>query len=138
MKHQNHATEPLGLVLGILLFYLVLEGIGITCPILFLTGISCAGCGMSRAWFSVLRLDFQSAFAYHPLFWVPPVFLVVFLLRNRIPEKPRKVLYGIFIGLFGVVWLLRMLSGRDPVVVFHPEQGLILRTLHFIVKGVLK
>ena len=33
---------------GIVLFYVVLEGLGVTCPIRFLTGVSCAGCGMSR------------------------------------------------------------------------------------------
>lgn len=55
-------------ILIIAAFYAVMELAGITCPIRYLTGISCAGCGMSRAWISLLRLDAASAFAYHPLF----------------------------------------------------------------------
>ena len=38
---------------GIALFYVLIESLGVTCPIRFLTGISCAGCGMSRAWLSL-------------------------------------------------------------------------------------
>ena len=56
---------------GIVLFYVLLESLGVTCPIRFLTGISCAGCGMSRAWLSLLRLDLAGALYYHPLFWLP-------------------------------------------------------------------
>ena len=35
---------------AIALLYLAIESLGVTCPILYLTGIACAGCGMSRAW----------------------------------------------------------------------------------------
>ena len=66
-KRQNISA-----LFTIAVFYLILESVfGITCPILFLTGISCAGCGMSRAWFCVLRMDFTGAFRYHPLFPFP-------------------------------------------------------------------
>ena len=49
---------------GIVLFYVVLEGLGVTCPIRFLTGVSCAGCGMSRAWLALARLDLSAAAYY--------------------------------------------------------------------------
>lgn len=39
------------------------------CPIRNTTGIPCPGCGMSRAWTAALRLDFASAFSWHPMFW---------------------------------------------------------------------
>lgn len=58
---------------GVVLFYAVLARAGIGCPIRFLSGISCAGCGMSRAWLSLLRGDFAAAAFYHPLFWLPPL-----------------------------------------------------------------
>ena len=50
-------TKDLRALGGIVLFYVVIESLGVTCPILYLTGISCAGCGMSRAWLSLLRGD---------------------------------------------------------------------------------
>ena len=72
-------------------FYLFLELVlGVTCPILYFTGISCAGCGMSRAWMCLLHLDFAGAFYYHPLFWIPGVGAILFPFWNRIPEKMEK------------------------------------------------
>ena len=55
------------LALIIFFVYGVLTILGIGCPIKYLTGISCAGCGMTRAWRCVLKLDFARAFSYHPL-----------------------------------------------------------------------
>ena len=63
-------TKDIQALAAVALFYIVIESLGVTCPILFLTGISCAGCGMSRAWLSLLRLDLAGAFAFHPLFWL--------------------------------------------------------------------
>lgn len=61
-------TQAVAATAAVVVLYVVLENLGITCPIKFFTGISCAGCGMSRAWLSVLRLDMAGAFRYHPLF----------------------------------------------------------------------
>ena len=55
------------------MFVTLLGVFHIPCIFLTLTGRSCAGCGMTRAWLSVLRLDFAAAFAYHPLFWSVPI-----------------------------------------------------------------
>ncbi len=52
---------------------LVLALLGIGCPIKFATGVSCPGCGMTRAWLEALQLHFDRAFAYHPLFWLVPL-----------------------------------------------------------------
>ena len=52
------------------------------CPIRLVTGVSCAGCGMTRAWLSVLRLDLRQAFYYHPLFLLPPVGAALWLCRK--------------------------------------------------------
>lgn len=37
-------------------------------PYKYITGISCAGCGMTRAWIALLHFDINTAFMYHPLF----------------------------------------------------------------------
>ena len=36
-------------------------------------GIPCPGCGMTRAFFAALRLDFREAFRLHPMFWAMPL-----------------------------------------------------------------
>ena len=84
-------TQAVAATAAVVVLYVVLENLGITCPIKFFTGISCAGCGMSRAWLSVLRLDMAGAFRYHPLFFLPPVVLVVILLKSKINIKVYKI-----------------------------------------------
>lgn len=110
----------------IAIIYLVLELVfGITCPILFLTGISCAGCGMSRAWFCMLRLDIAKAFQYHPLFWLLPIMAIAFFCWNKIPKKIQTLLLTAMIFLFLAVYICRLLNPEDTIVVFQPENGLI-------------
>lgn len=113
----------------IVLFYVVLESLGVTCPILFLTGVSCAGCGMSRAWLALLRLDVAAAFRFHPLFWLPVPVAVGFLFRRRIPRKVRRVLLILVCALFLGTYIVRLLSPEDTVVVWEPARGFLYRLL---------
>lgn len=122
-------TKDLPAAAGILLLYGVLHLLGIGCPIRFLTGISCAGCGMTRAWLSVLSFDFQSAFYYHPLWPLVPAAAAVWLLRTRIPPKLCTAFAYAAAGLFLAVYLFRMMDPHDPVVTFAPETGLAVRAI---------
>ena len=112
---------------GIALLYVALEAFGVTCPIRFLTGISCAGCGMSRAWLSLLRLDFAGAFRFHPLFWLP-VPAAALLLRPRLPKRVFTVGLALCGALFLLVYLIRLVLPGE-IVVFAPQEGLIWRLL---------
>ncbi|MDO4913953.1 MAG: DUF2752 domain-containing protein [Bifidobacteriaceae bacterium] len=118
----------------IALFYVVLQCFGVTCPIKFLTGVSCPGCGMTRAWLSVFRLDFNAAWHYHPLFWSIPIILLVCYLRykGRIPSKIYNILLCVAMIMFLSVYLLRLFSGNSDIVVFQPQNGAILRFLSFL------
>ena len=107
-------------------FYLFLELVlGVTCPILYVTGISCAGCGMSRAWMCLLHLDFAGAFYYHPLFWLPAVGVILLPFWKGIPRKVRTVLMTVVGILFLSVYIWRMLDVTDTIVVFQPEKGML-------------
>lgn len=107
-------------------FYLFLELVlGVTCPILYFTGVSCAGCGMSRAWMRLLHFDFAGAFYYHPLFWLPAVGVILLPFWNRIPRKVRTVLMTVACVLFLSVYIWRMLDMTDTIVVFQPEKGML-------------
>lgn len=117
---------------AIAFFYLVIELLGITCPIKFLTGISCAGCGMSRAWLSLLRGDLVAAFSYHPLFFLPIPVTVLLLFRRKLPVR---FLVGTLVGagiLLVVVYFLRLADPENAIVVFEPQQGLIPRIIREI------
>ena len=114
-----------GAVAGV---YALLFLLGITCPIKFTTGISCPGCGMTRACLALLRLDLHAALHYHPLVWLLPVALGVYLFRARLPKWVVKYAPAALCTLFCTVYLIRMVSGSAPdVVVFAPENGLLYR-----------
>ena len=120
-------TKDIQALAAVALFYIVIESLGVTCPILFLTGISCAGCGMSRAWLSLLRLDLAGAFAFHPLFWLPVPAAALLLLRRKLPERAFRWGIGLVCVLFFSVYLIRLFSPGNGIVVFQPAEGLIGR-----------
>ena len=127
--------QDLRIVAAIALFYVLLESGGISCPILYLTGVSCAGCGMSRAWLALLRGNFAGAFVFHPLFWLPVPTGALLLFRRKLPTPFFRWGMTAVCALALVVYAVRMLSGTDPVVVFRPWEGLIARILSVLLKG---
>ena len=110
--------------------YLLMFAFGITCPIKFLTGISCPGCGLTRAWMHALTLDFSGALAYHPLFWLVPIATVLFCFEKR-SRACRIAFYTIVAAAFAV-WAVRLLDGADTVVVFEPQNGALARLVQKI------
>ena len=113
-------------MIAIILFYFFMSMIfNIGCPILWITGISCAGCGMTRAWLSVLRLDLKAAFYYHPLFWLPAIIMLVYFIKNKIPKRVLWLLSTAAISLFLITYILRMLDTSDFIVIFQPWEGII-------------
>ena len=142
MKRNPVRKEQVTAILAVVLFYGVLQLVGITCPIKFITGISCPGCGMTRAWLSLLlRGDLEAAFHYHPLFWILIPGVPLFLCRHRFSEMTRKMCRHRFSGrvrkiagyalilLFFAVYAVRMASPGNTIVVFRPGDGLIGRIL---------
>lgn len=109
--------------------YGVLFRLGITCPVKFITGISCAGCGMTRAWIALLHLDIKGAFYYHPLFFLPPFAVILFLLKSKINKKLYTFLIFTIICLFAIIYVFRLVQGTNDIIVFHPEDNILLRAM---------
>ena len=127
MKKLPKSLEKYKEALGFFpIFCLILGIYSFTgCPIKTLTGISCPGCGMSRAWGQLLQLHFQAAFAYHPLCLGPVLFVIAYVLRvNGHPKVYRWTCVGL-VAAFLLVYALRMVAPANNVVVFAPEEGLI-------------
>jgi len=116
-------------VMVIVIFYAVMEWLGITCPIKFLLGISCAGCGMSRAWLSLLHLDFITAFYYHPLFILPIPAIILLIFRFKMERFLFRIGIGLICGVFIIVYFIRLLSPDNAIVVFEPKQGFLWKML---------
>ena len=121
------SRKDLQALAAIALFYAVIELLGVTCPIRFLTGVSCPGCGMSRAWLAALRMDWGAAFAFHPLFLLPVPAAGLLLFQRRTPSGLFRWGMGIICALFLIVYIARIITPENTVVEFDPSQGLIWR-----------
>ena len=120
------------LSLAAVLILMALSGIG--CPIRYLTGISCPGCGMTRAVWHLLTLNLPAAMAYHPLcVAMPPVAGLLILFTVYPKPRARHILLWVTAAALLAVYLWRLLAGEGDVVVFDPQNGLIGRIItHFI------
>lgn len=128
--------QDLTALLAIALFYGILElALGITCPIKLLTGISCPGCGMSRAWCHVLRADWQRAVYFHPLFWMPILWCLLVFLRSRISKSIYNAAMALSFFLFFAVYIRRMHTPGQDIVVFRPQDGLLFRGIASLIKA---
>ena len=99
------------------------------CPIRFIFGICCPGCGMSRAVMAVLRLDFEAALHYHPLVFVLPIAVVVYFIRDKIQKKLMTILCTAAILILVTVFVIR-LTGDSPIVYWDLSKGALYRLFH--------
>ena len=113
-------------VIDVVAVYAVMFAFGITCPVKHFLGVSCPGCGMTRACLSALRFDFASAFYYHPL-WIlmlPLAALLIFLWAKRKKKALCAVLGLFFVALIGV-YLYRLFYTETDIVVWEIEKGIL-------------
>lgn len=128
-KRRLNRIEVITSVTAVVVLYVILESFGVTCPIKYITGISCAGCGMSRAWIALLHFNIHEAFMYHPLFFLPPVVVKVMLLKSKINIKFYKIFMFTMAGAFVIVYLYRMFIGTGDIVVFEPQNNILFRII---------
>ena len=96
----------------LLIIYLILShkyNIYIPCPIHFLTGYNCPGCGLTRMLFSILKLDFYQAFRYNPFLFIllfPSLIIYINYLYSKYKNKiswyskiPNQVWYTLLVLL---------------------------------------
>lgn len=121
-------------VLAIIIFYALLFALGFTCPIKALTGISCPSCGMTRAYFSLLRFKLSLAFAYHPLFPLPVLVLVAYIFRGRLSDRFKKITIILGLILVFAVYFVRMADPSDDIVVCRPRDSIIYKAYESIIK----
>ena len=129
LKSTGRYLEAVQVIAAVAIAYLLMFSLGITCPIKYITGVSCAGCGMTRAWLGCLRGDIRTAFMYHPLFPLPALLIPVFLLRRKIPRRILRILEAAVCIVFILVYIKRLCDPQDLIVVFEPKKGLIGRII---------
>lgn len=84
--------------------------LGMDCLFQTFLHIPCPGCGMSRAVFSLCRLDITGALLFHPMIWSVPVLYLYFLYDGRLFRRKtvdRTVLLLIAAG-FAANWVRQL------------------------------
>lgn len=135
---EKRTKEVIGFIIAIIIFYAILFSLGITCPIKAVMGVSCPGCGMSRAWLSFLRLKPGLAFDYHPLFPLPAIFALGYIFRDKLPSWLKKLGFILIVALFFLVYLWRMGDPSDRVVVFRPKESIVYQAYKGLGKNLRK
>lgn len=122
MKQAKEKT----VIVAVVIFILLVFGT-VGCPIRLITGISCGGCGMTRALICMLCGNFRDALQYHPLFGIVPIYALIYVFRHKLPKKLFDVITYCTIGLFVAVYIVRLFNSDDTVVTFEPQTGLIFK-----------
>lgn len=115
MKKNVSQNKNFYLTLAILVGYSVLIAVlyvlKVPCLFQHFFHIPCFGCGMTRALLSAVRLDFISAFKYHPMFWSVPL-LLVFLFKNGnlFSKRADKIILIFIASGFLINWIIQILK----------------------------
>lgn len=98
------------LAVGVILLNTVFN---VGCLMKAVLGIPCPVCGMTRAYLSLLRLDFRAAFEYNPAFWIIPPMLAFGILSSADKKrtKPWIVCFFSLLALLTVIWIIRLALG---------------------------
>ena len=75
--------------------------------------VPCPVCGMTRAYLSLLKLDFKSAMYYNPAFWLFPI-ICLFGILAAADKKRTKIWLTAFlaaIALLLIIWIVRLCLG---------------------------
>lgn len=126
----NKYKGAISAVFAVVALYALLFALGITCPIKYIAGVSCPGCGMSRACAAALRLDFSAAFSYHPL-WILllPFAVTLGVLLAKRKRRAVRVCVGVGVALMLAVYVWRLATSTGDVVVAEPQNGLVGRII---------
>lgn len=91
-------------------YFLSLHIFKASCPVVFVTGLPCPGCGMTRAVIAILRFDFAKAFELNPVSFPIVLFVIAFFFFRYFIGKTPKV-FKVFFAILGVMLFLRYLYG---------------------------
>lgn len=131
MKHAKWA------ILLVFAYFVLLRKLFVTtCPVVLITGLPCPGCGMTRAFFLFLHLDFSGAWKMHPFIYPFLIFASWFGIRRYIygvgdTEKVWKIAatIGILMILFYIWRMLRYFPGNPPMSYYYGNELLKIRNI---------
>jgi hypothetical protein len=132
-KSQLQDRLKLAFIIGVI--YIIFNIIGIGCPIKFFTGISCPGCGMTRAVFAALRLQFSDALYFHPLFGLVPFMFALYLFDYKLKPHHVKYIYTAICIAFLLVYIMRVSLDPNALISIDFQNSSVLKFIHKNILG---
>ena len=103
-------------VLLIVVIYLVTCMLTTGCPIKFFTGISCPGCGMTRAYAALLKGDLTAAFGFHPLWPTAPFLFLYMMTEGLYSRRLSGILTISFTSMYFITYIIRLIFFRNDII----------------------
>ena len=124
MRQATKVLLPFLLIVSWLLI------MGWFCPIQQLTGIPCPGCQMTTALYYFIQGRFQEAYFFNPAFYLLLLFFLIsgsgWLIDHKfLYSKSWQVLFWLFMLLWFVIWLYRMLTIFPEWPMIYVEDNLL-------------
>ena len=96
------------------------------CPVVLLTGFPCPGCGLSRAFVSMITFDIESVIQYNPMIFLWTALAVYFVYKRYIKDGSMKsvMVTLIVVCLFTIafyVWRMMYRFPGLPPMVYEPK-----------------
>lgn len=135
MKFTELARRKLPLV-GVVALYLLMCFLVTGCPIKFMTGIPCPGCGMTRAVTSCLHGDFAGAFHFHPLYPIAPLLVAYIFFEDMLPRRISVALCAAFAAAFLSVYIFRVFFTENSVTAIDLEYGIVVKLIKLIISHI--
>ena len=118
MQRKKEIIELFVCIGAILLVFWIFD---LPCIIKLFTGVSCPGCGMTRAYMSLLRLDFASAFYYHPLWLLVLIWVGIYALVYFKFPRAKDIVVAIGVLALLVTYIIRWFLGPREIVNYDFE-----------------
>lgn len=103
LRHQRKIWVPIAVLL-LAVAYIFLDYIHFGCLFQRFLHLPCPGCGMTRAFKSVLMLDWKDAFRYHPMVFSLPLVTGYILKNGRLFRH--KGINDCILALIGIGFLI--------------------------------
>lgn len=127
----SYSKRNMLVLTAILLVYVVFYLIGVGCPIRFLTGVPCPGCGMTRAGLALLHGRVREALHFHPAIFLVPFLPVWVLFHNRWSRRLQKILALSIVTILILFYIYR-LTHPDDVISIRLSDGVYVKIYHFL------
>lgn len=111
MKRKDYVIT---IFFGIVIVIFINRILGLSCPFKLMTGLSCPGCGLTRAYIVFLHGNLKKAIYYHPLFWTVPFLCLPFLkLAKHKIRILADIIFSLTVLAFLLIWIFRICNPND-------------------------